>query len=163
MHARLVALGAFLALSTTGCFMFGGMGMAARTPLPDAEVQELTTCETGDLSAIKKNLMLSGYSIENVDDETIVTDFKQTSTAYGGGKEFLKIIAVKVDDARTKFKVRVRTESLDTMKTGELKDSSGRTIATDSTVVENKNEVDEAYFVEMKDQYAATKREVCGT
>jgi len=161
MDSRFVALGAFLALSTTGCFMFGA-GMGASTPMADADVAAVTTCKTGDLTAIKKNLMLAGYSIDNIDGETLETGFKQTSAAYGGGKEFVKIIAVKVDDETTKFKVRVRTQSLDKMETGEMKDSMGRTIATDSTVVENKNESDQAYYVEAKDQYTATHKEVCG-
>ncbi len=160
MDSRFLALGAFLALSTTGCFMFAGM--PASTPMAEADVTAVTTCKTGDLSTIKKNLMLAGYSIDNVDDESLETGFKQTAGG-GGGKEFLKIIAVKVDDETTKFKVRVRTESLDKMQTGEMKDSMGRTIATDSTVVENNNEVDQAYYVEAKDQYAITQKEVCGT
>lgn len=161
MHSRILALGALLALSSTGCFMFGGM--PAATPMAEADVTAVTTCKTGDLSTIKKNLMLAGYSIDNIDDESLETGFKQTAAAgYGGGKEFLKIIAVKVDDETTKFKVRVRTESLDKMQTGEMKDSMGRTIATDSTVVENNNEVDQAYYVEAKDQYAMTQKEVCG-
>lgn len=151
---------ALTCLMTSSCFMWAG---AARTPMPETEVKSLTTCKTGDLAAIKKNLMLAGYSIRSADDETIETDFKQTAAGYGRGKEFLKITAVKVDDETTKFRVRVRTESLDQVTTGEVKDSAGRTVATDSTLVENKNESDEGYFVERKDEYNSTHKDVCGS
>lgn len=159
MKTWLSGLGVMVFASTTGCFMFGG---SPQTPMPTNEVTSLTTCKTGDLAVIKKNLMLAGYSIQNADDETVVTDFKQTAAGYGNGKEFLKITAVKVDDGTTKFKVRVKTESLDQVQTGEMKDGNGRTIATDSTLVQNQNEADEGYFVERKEQYTTTQKEVCG-
>jgi hypothetical protein len=147
------------ALSLSGCFMFAGM---KRTPMQPQAVQSLTTCGTGDMAAVKKNLMLAGYGIVRADDETIETDYKQTSSGYGG-KEFLKVTAVRVDDKTVKFKVRVRSESQKTVQTGELKDSNGRTIATDSQVVNDQNEADEAYYQEFKQQYEQTHQDVCGT
>ena len=148
-----------MAISVSGCFMFAGM---KRTPMQPDAVASLTTCGTGDMSSIKKNLMLAGYRVVSADDETIQTDFKQTA-GYGGSKEFLKVTAVRVDDKTVKFKVRVKSESMQTVQTGELKDSNGRTIATDSQVVNDQNEGDESYVLEMKDQYEATHKEVCGS
>ena len=160
MQAKIMVgiLASVAAVALSGC---SWMGAFKRTPMQPQEVAQLTTCATGDMAQIKKNLLLAGYSVPRVDQETVETDFKQMGGA-GHAKAFVRITAVRIDDTTTKFKVRVKLESLDSVKTGELKDGNGRTIATDSSLVKNQNEEDEAYFVEGRNEYAQVRSEVCG-
>ena len=119
---------AILVTTATGCLnLIPGL---ARTPMPDTQVADLTTCNTGDIATIKKNLVLAGYSVKNADGDTLETEFKQVD-GYGTHKELEKITVVKVDGSKAKFRVRVREEGVQKVETGRVQDSQGRTVATD--------------------------------
>jgi hypothetical protein len=150
---------ALLATTSTGCLnLIPGL---ARTPMPDDQVASLTTCNTGDLASIKKNLMLAGYSVKNADGDTLETEFKQVE-GYGTSKELEKITVVKLDSSKAKFRVRVREEGVQKVETGRVQDSQGRTVATDSQLVGTQNETDEHYYKEAQPQYEKRKSTVCG-
>jgi hypothetical protein len=150
---------AILVTTATGCLnLIPGL---ARTPMPETQVADLTTCNTGDMASIKKNLVLAGYSVKNADGDTLETEFKQVD-GYGTQKELEKITVVKVDGAKAKFRVRVREEGMQKVETGRVQDSQGRTVATDSQLVGTQNETDEHYYNEARTQYEARKKNVCG-
>ena len=158
----LAAATALLAITVpavgTGCAaFFPGL---ARTPMPDTQVADLTTCNSGDLASIKKNLVLAGYSVKSQDSDTLETEFKQVE-GYSTQKELEKILVVK-DGSKAKFRVRVREEGVQKVETGRVQDSQGRTVATDSQLVGTQNETDEKYWNEGRQQYEARKKTVCG-
>ena len=64
MFTRALPLAMLVSVSATGCM---GLFGPARTPMPANEVAALTTCKTGDLSKIKKNLVLAGYGVTRSD------------------------------------------------------------------------------------------------
>lgn len=142
----------------SGCF--GMLGMK-RTPLPDAQISQLTTCKTGDLAKIKKNLVLAGYSVQRADGDLLETEYKQTDR-LGDSKSFEKISVVRVDETTAKFKVKVRVDRREKVQTGEVKDSMGRTVATGSTMEKTSDEDDTQYYEEARPQYEATRKMVCG-
>jgi len=159
MRTLVFSAAAALALTATGCFGLGGFG---RTPMPQQQVSELTTCKGADMTSIKKNLMLSGYAIRSASDETIETDYKQVS-GYGTSKEMLRISIVKVDDKTARFHVRTKSEGVQKVETGRVTTTSGQVVATDNKLVHTENEQDEQYFNESRQLHEQTRREVCGS
>jgi hypothetical protein len=158
VRAAATALFAITVSAATGCSAFFSGG--ARTLMPETQVADLTTCTSGDLASIKKNLVLAGYSVKSQDNDMIETEFKQVD-GYGTQKELEKIMVVK-DGQKAKFRVRVREEGVQKVETGRVQDSQGRTVATDSQLVSTQNEADEKYFNEARQQYEARKKNVCG-
>ncbi len=159
MSNRIIITGAVVAFSCVGCMSLLG---PKRTPLADAQVAQLTTCKTGDLAQIKKNLVLAGYSVTRADGDIVETDYKQVSQGYGSMKELEKISVVKVDDSTTKFKVKIRMDGKEKVETGEIKDGNGRTIATNSRMENKSEESDEMYYEEARAQHEAKRKTVCG-
>lgn len=159
MRPLVLAASTLLALGATGCFGLGGFG---RTPMPADQVGALTTCKGSDMASIKKNLMLSGYSIRSASDDAIETDFKQVS-GYGTNKELQRVSIVKVDDKTARFHVRVKSEGVEKVETGRVTTTSGKVVATDNKLVHTENEEDEHYFNESRQLHEKTHREVCGS
>lgn len=137
-------------------------------PMGAGEINELTTCKKGTtIAKVKKNLLLAGYGIQHASDEEIVTDYKQN-----GGRNWSRITAIKMDDT-VKFKVRTRSESLESMPSSQTSTSFGnsnsRKNGRDNTIVTREertervqNDSDQAYYIEHRAQHENTKSEVCG-
>lgn len=142
-------------------FAFLFLGCHLPTPLPPQQVEQLTTCRTGDLSAIKKNLVLAGWSIAKEDGDLLETDFKQTDS-YRTASIAERIAVVRLDDARARFVVRLRYDGHDRVTTGEVQDERGKTVATSSQVVDTRSDSDETYDDSGLDVYAARRQKVCG-
>ncbi|NOU33526.1 MAG: hypothetical protein HOO96_36990 [Polyangiaceae bacterium] len=158
MFTRALPLAMLVSVSATGCM---GLFGPARTPMPANEVAALTTCKTGDLSKIKKNLVLAGYGVTRSDGDIIETDFKQV-TKFGSTKELEKISVVRVDENTTKFKVKVRVESKEEVESAKVKDGSGRTVATGTRLENTTDESETQYYQEGRPQYEEARKAVCG-
>ena len=153
------AFAASIAVTTTGCFgLIPGMG---RTPMPANDVEALTVCKNADMAKIKKNLVLNGYAIRSASDDVIETDFKQTE-GRGTSKFSERISVVKVDEGKAKFKIRLKSEGVEKVETGQVRSSNGQVLATDSKLLQTANEEDEQYYTETKPQHEATHKNVCG-
>ena len=149
---------AALAAILPGCMFLGGFG-APKTPLPPAEVATLTTCKTGDLVAIKKNLVLNGYSLRIASDDTLETSYKQTEGGYGA-KLSERISVVKIDPSTAKFHVRIRQEGMQKVETGRAR--AGAYEATQHELVKTDDETDREDTVEDKAFAEKTRVAVCG-
>lgn len=134
------------------------------TPMPQSEIEMLTTCKNVDLKAIRKNLLLNGYGITAASDEDLITDYKQTN--YG---TWQRITVVKVDDKTTKFRIRNRHQYESTKPSGysetRVNTGSGQTTSIRQQTHEVQQEIgesDEVYYTEYYSRYQQTKDEVCG-
>jgi hypothetical protein len=132
------------------------------TPMPEPEKQALTTCKTGNLETIRKNLMLAGYDVTNFSKEAMATGYKQVDAGYNSGKVFRKINVVSIDPKTARFVVKNRQENYREVSAGSTTYSGGYT-AQHSQVVRDENEFDEKYYSEYRDQYVGLQTQVCGS
>ncbi len=140
-------------------------GCTLPKPLSPQEVENLTTCATGDLDVIKKNLLLAGWSIEREDADALQTDFKPIDGYRGvsyASNSSERIAVVRLNDHASRFVVRQRAEGYETVTTGERKDSRGRTVSTSSQVVDTKSESEEAYYDTDRARYLERRQKICG-
>lgn len=137
------------------------------TPMSQSDIDELTTCKNTNLKAIRKNLLLNGYKILNATDEDLSTDFKQVS-GYSTSRTLQAINVIKIDDKTFRFKVRKREDRVETVDTGSTSFSQGMGNQSQSVNIQQKqavntsNENDERYYIEYRETYAKTHRDVCG-
>lgn len=140
-------------------------GCSLPKPLSPQEVQQLTTCSTGDLGAIKKNLVLAGWAIEKEDGNILETDFKPVDRSSGyqrASNDSERISVVRLDEHTVRFVVRQRSEGYENVTTGEQKDARGRTVGTTSQVVNTHSESEESYYDWDRVRFAERRRKVCG-
>ena len=74
--------------------------------LASSAIEELTTCKHGNLSEIRRNLIVMGYEIESLDDQVLVTKWHQYSSGNDGSMYYDKFSAVKVNSDQIKLKER---------------------------------------------------------
>lgn len=130
-------------------------------PLPPEEVSNLTTCRTGDLGVIKKNLVLGGWSVERDDAETLETGFKQVG-GVGTAAHYERIAVVRLDDHTSRFSVRVRSTDVESVETSRVTDDKGNVVSSQGQAVPTTAEQDEHYYDTSRAEYAERRQKVCG-
>ena len=93
---------------TAGLALFLISGCAHLRPLPQSEVERLTSCNNTTLTDIRKSLLLSGYEIKDQTGTELVTTFKQVS-GYEGRRVFRRITVVETKPKSFKFVVRLKS------------------------------------------------------
>jgi hypothetical protein len=156
-------IGSFLFLYLTACV----------TPMGPGEIDDLTSCKGIGLPAIRKNLLLAGYDIQSQGEEDLTTGFKQVS-GYGTSRGLQRITVVKIAENQFRFRVTLRSDSMQAISTGSTTQKITTTTSGNSPkstyentndqrqLVSTSNEGDQTYYVEHRGNYESTRHAVCG-
>ena len=138
---------------------------ACAHPLPQADVDALTTCHDADLKKIRQSLLLNGFEVQSQSPTDLVTDWKQVD-GYGTNRMFQRITVVQLDPSTYRFKVRLKQTyvELDGNRFRTRDHDHHRTTIIDMRQpVEITDDVDPTYDDAHRDAYEETRRQVCGT
>lgn len=149
--------------------ILAGILSSCVTPMPQSEVEALTTCGEISIATVRKNLLLNGWVIDKESPTDLVTDFKQTDY-WHGDRRFVRITAVDLGNRIVKLKVRVKSIRIhrdDGIGVGvsgfDWRYRQSNSIVFDfSRPIEVEDEDDETYVEGSRERYHQLKREACG-
>ena len=144
--------------------VLAGCASQTQTPLAENQIKDLTSCKI-TLNQARKNLLMNGYEVLNLTEDSFNTDFKMATderiTALAGNPlvDFRKKFIVLAQDGKVQFKVRYQI-----IKYGTRVGSTQEGYSTTGNIGQalSETDADAEYYVENQKLHEKTKKQICG-